>query len=523
MSEDFLKSHLQVLAHDSLFGRGTGQKGSRITADYLYDFYSSDSFSSAELEILRQPFSLEGVFWDAVEYTVYSPDGEDTQYLSETQLFPGGNAGFYPVLGGSGSVDAPVVFAGFSSTDQIFKSIDPKHPDIENAWVMVFEQNFLIEHNDQQAQTNYFDGRADYVRSVLSRTDAEGIIFISEFGVQQWEELAVYMSQQLERPLGVGKGGVIRGGGYSSGTAVSIHPELAAEILGYTRTAQLDSLRQAWSEYGDTVEPLVTGYYLRNNPVIYNRSFEEENILAIIPGVDPERSEEILLLSAHYDHMGLGEPDGRDDIVYSGADDNASGTSVLLQIAEAFRLAADQGYRPSRTIVFLHAAAEEWGLLGSRYYVQNPVFPNNNIVANVNVDMVGHIDNEYADDEKVEYIYIIGAGLISSGLQELVDQTNQASVNLELDEKYNSTSHPLNLYRRSDHWAFGEQNIPFVFFFSGLHDNYHVPSDTADRIVWPLLAERTKLVTELVWRLAEARDRPVVDQDRFENRRHPSR
>jgi len=133
------------------------------------------------------------------------------------------------------------------------------------------------------------------------------------------------------------------------------------------------------------------------------------------------------------------------------------------------------------------------------------------------------VDNEYARREEQDYIYVIGAGMVSSMLEELVQQANEATAKLILDETYNDTTHRLQLYRRSDHWPFAQQNIPFVFFFSGLHDHYHRPSDTPDRIDIPLLTERAKLVTELTWYLADLENRPETDRLEFGENAVPSR
>lgn len=519
ISESFLKEHLNVLAHDSLLGRGTGQPGSRLTAEYLETFYTSGDFSVIDgFTVERQSFSLEGVFWDSVSYNLHNGHQGEASIVTETTLRTGELSSFVPLLGGTSEIKAPIVFAGYGSNGSPDISGTEDLTDLENAWIMTFDSSQKMYENHSNGRNVEIGKvtRTEWVRRLFREYGAAGVILISDKDTDEWEQMAGRLSHQLERPLGISKGGGgFRSTSSSTGNVVSVHPEMAMTLLGFTRTQQLDSLRQSWGEPDFTGEPIVTGYYLENKPHINRREFQEDNIIAIIPGVDEDLKNEHVILSAHYDHMGLGEPDDRNDIVYNGADDNASGTSVLMQVADAFRQAADNGYHPSRTIVFLHAAAEEWGLIGARYYASNPLLPLNDIVANVNVDMVGHVDNEYAGREDTSYVYYLGAGLISSGLQNHVERANESSVNLYLDDNYNRTNHHLRLYRRSDHWAFGEKNIPFVFFFSGLHDNYHVPSDTADRISWALLTQRAKLVTELTWRLAETRDRPVTDQRRF--------
>ncbi len=511
---DFLDRKIHILASDSLEGRGTGQAGSAMTADFLDNFYTGFSaMPGGSIPVIRQPFALEGIFWNSVYYDLYRTEGIDTLFFSRTHLEKSGLAGFFPIVDGAREHDAPVVFAGsarFDSGDEISRTIAAA---LENSWALVFAPG----PDDERTRT-------EIVRYLSRNYRATGVIFITEEDPEEWEQHALAMSHQLERPRGIRRPGTNhRMSGWSPGLAVSIHPDLALGILGLDQPRQLDSLRSHWQSHTSTPVPELTGFRLRNRPVMETRSFEEDNIVAVIQGADEELSSEIVVLSAHYDHMGLGQPDEYDDIVYSGADDNASGTAVLMQIAKAFRQAAEHGYRPSRTLVFLHAAAEEWGLFGSRYFVDNPLFPDSEIIANVNVDMVGFVDNEYARREDQHYLYVIGAGMVSSMLEELVQQANEATVELYLDEKYNDTTHRLQLYRRSDHWPFAQQNIPFVFFFSGLHDYYHRPSDTPDRIDVPLLTQRTKLMTELIWYLAETENPPENDRLQFGESAVPSR
>ncbi len=520
VSESFLSGHLHVLAHDSLEGRGTGQEGARKAADYIHDFYHSETFSSiGDMEVIRQPFTLEGRFWDAVTYGLFQIDEEDTLYQSQKTMTKGSVSSFYPLMDGTDEVEGPVVFAGFGPVDRNVRELVSRSDEMQDAWVMIFEDNA----DPPPGNTSYGISRSDLVRKISGYYGAAGVIFIPDSAPEVWEEKAADMSRQLERPLAIRKQGSVgfRNVMSSGGLAVSVHPEKAMNMLGLSELSELDSLRTYWSEADTRGEPVNTGFRLKNSPDINYRSFQEENVVTVIPGADEEYRDEVIVLSAHYDHMGLGEPDDRDDIVYNGADDNASGTAVLMQIAEVFGKASGNGYRPSRTLVFLHAAAEEWGLIGSRYYVRNPIHPRDHIIANVNIDMVGFIDDKYADEEHTDYIYIIGAGLLSSTLGSILDQANHASSNLILDQKYNDTGHHMRLYRRSDQWAFAEQGIPFVFFFSGLHDYYHKPSDTVDRIDYALLTSRSRFVTEFVWRLAESPERPAVDrQEWIQQRQH---
>jgi Zn-dependent M28 family amino/carboxypeptidase len=223
-----------------------------------------------------------------------------------------------------------------------------------------------------------------------------------------------------------------------------------------------------------------------------------QNVIAYIEG--SEFPNEYLYISAHSDHEGIinGE-------IYNGADDNGSGTAAVLEIAQAFSQAVKDGYRPKRSIVFLHVTAEEVGLHGSRYYTNNPIFPIENTISTLNIDMIGRVDIRHKDNEN--YIYIIGSDRMSTELHFVAQKANATFTNLELDYKYNAETDPNRYYYRSDHYNFALKGIPVIFFFNGEHEDYTKPTDTADKINYPLLAKRTKLIFATAWYLANSDER----------------
>ena len=225
---------------------------------------------------------------------------------------------------------------------------------------------------------------------------------------------------------------------------------------------------------------------------------DSQNIIAYIEG--SEFPDEYLYISAHSDHEGV-----IDGEIYNGADDNGSGTAAVLEMAEAFSKAVKDGYRPKRSIVFLHVTAEEVGLHGSRYYTDNPVFPLENAVTTLNIDMIGRIDNRHKDNEN--YIYVIGSDRMSTELHFVAQKANATFTNLELDYKYNAENDPNRYYYRSDHYNFALKGVPVIFFFNGEHEDYTKPTDTADKINYPLLAKRTKLIFATAWYLANSDER----------------
>lgn len=229
---------------------------------------------------------------------------------------------------------------------------------------------------------------------------------------------------------------------------------------------------------------------------------DSENILAFIKG--SEKPDEIIVISAHYDHVGT-----KNGVVYNGADDDGSGTVAVMQIAKAFQEAKKDGKGPKRSILFLHVTGEEHGLYGSEWYSENPVFPIANTVVDLNIDMIGRDD---AENRGKQYVYVIGSEMLSSELKKINEEANAKTVNLELNYKYDDPKDPQRLYYRSDHYNFAKHNIPVAFYFDGIHEDYHKPTDDPDKIDYPLLQKRTQLVFATAWELANRAERIVVDK-----------
>ena len=225
---------------------------------------------------------------------------------------------------------------------------------------------------------------------------------------------------------------------------------------------------------------------------------DSQNIIAYIEG--SEFPDEYLFISAHSDHEGI-----IDGEIYNGADDNGSGTAAVLEMAEAFSMAIKDGYRPKRSIVFLHVTAEEVGLHGSRYYTENPIFPLKNTISTLNIDMIGRIDERHKDNEN--YIYVIGSDRMSTELHFIAQKANDTFTDLELDYKFNDENDVNGYYYRSDHYNFALKGVPVIFFFNGEHEDYTKPTDTADKINYHLLAKRTKLIFATAWYLANSDER----------------
>lgn len=232
-------------------------------------------------------------------------------------------------------------------------------------------------------------------------------------------------------------------------------------------------------------------------PMVLNikgKEVQSENIAAYIKGsVFPN---EYIVISSHLDHIGI-----KDGKINNGADDDGSGTVALLEIAEAFKMASEAGQGPKRSLIFLHVTGEEKGLLGSKYYTENPLYPLKETMANLNIDMIGRTDPK-REDKDPNYIYLIGADRLSQDLHDISEEVNNKYTQFKIDYKFNEENDPNRFYFRSDHYNFAKNNIPVIFYFSGTHEDYHKPGDTPDKIMYDLLAKRAKLVFYTAWKLA---------------------
>jgi hypothetical protein len=252
-----------------------------------------------------------------------------------------------------------------------------------------------------------------------------------------------------------------------------------------------------------------SGYYQKVPASFMNKEFgsklpDSENIWAYIEG--SEKPEEVLVISAHYDHVGAINGD-----VYNGADDDGSGTVALLEIAKAFAEAKKAGFGPKRSILFLHVTGEEHGLHGSRFYTDNPLFPLANTITDINIDMIGRRDEFHLDTNN--YVYVIGSDYLSTDLYNICESVNKTYLNLNLDYKFNDRKDPNRFYYRSDHYNFAKHNIPSVFLFNGVHEDYHQATDEVSKIEFDALTKRAQLAFVMAWELANRKNRPMVDKD----------
>lgn len=234
-----------------------------------------------------------------------------------------------------------------------------------------------------------------------------------------------------------------------------------------------------------------------------NQTIRGENVLGYIEGSDLK--DELLIITAHYDHLGK-----HDSLIFNGADDDASGVSAALEIAEAFMLAKKEGNGPRRSILIMPVSGEEKGLLGSRYYTDNPIYPLENTVANLNIDMIGRLDDWH---DNGNYVYLIGSDRLSYDLHDLNEKINDEYIGIDLDYRFNDKDDPNRYYYRSDHYNFAKNNIPVIFYFNGVHEDYHKPSDTIEKLDFDKINTITKLIFLTAWEIANRDDRIKLRDD----------
>lgn len=265
----------------------------------------------------------------------------------------------------------------------------------------------------------------------------------------------------------------------------------------------IDFLQNFYSSHAISPAKGSDNYRQPMNLEIKGVQVKTENIIAFLEG--STFPNEYIVISSHLDHIGIKEGQ-----INNGADDDGSGTVALLEIAEAFKEAAEAGNRPKRSLIFLHVTGEEKGLLGSKYYTDNPLYPLEDTVANLNIDMIGRTDPK-REDKDPNYIYLIGADRLSKELHEVSESTNKKYAQLKLDYTFNDENDPNRFYFRSDHYNFAKNNIPVIFYFSGTHEDYHKPGDTPDKIRYDLLEKRTRLIFHTAWELANRPNRIALD------------
>ncbi len=274
----------------------------------------------------------------------------------------------------------------------------------------------------------------------------------------------------------------------------TISADAAAKIMGEDGKNLLDKMKTG-SLATKTYAAEVDMEYAKISKTAY-----ASNVIGIVEGSDLK--DEYVFITGHYDHLGK-----RDTVIYYGADDDGSGTTGVLEMAEAFAKAKQAGKGPRRTMVFMAVSGEEKGLLGSGYYGNHPIFPLEKTTVDLNIDMIGRSDSSRHQGDSANYVYVVGDDKISSDLKVISEGVNKLYTKMELDYKFNDPKDPNRIYFRSDHYNFAQKGVPIIFYYDGmLKADYHKPTDTPDKINYNLMVKRTQLIFYTAWEMANRND-----------------
>lgn len=516
ITSEFLQEHLSTLASDEFEGRATGMDGQKMAAEYIADFYRDIDFEPmGDNNSYFQRFLLNAQLTDSLVYRLSESTSTGPEIINHTVESKDSNGEFIRLFGGTMPLQGDIVFAGFGVNDPERSVSNLEGADLTDKWVMIFEDIPYIVNGDTLVNPGISSNSR--IGSILGSRNAKGLLIISDYSPSEFDELANVASNLMAKPSNISLAYLEDGpsrSGFPKGF-VQISPEMASTILGLENIDALwdhkQSLVSDISEFRASETPFILEYTPYDGP----SQVESENVIAYMEGADPDLKDEVLVLMAHYDHIGITQPNETGDRINNGADDNGSGTTALMAVANALNEARSEGFRPKRSVLFLHVAAEELGLLGSRYYSDHPVIPIENTVVNFNADMIGRSDPENIKRGDTDYVYLIGGEIISSELDSLVQVGNTNSVNMRLDRRYNDLEDSNQFYRRSDHWNFGRLGVPFVFFFTGVHEDYHQPSDTVDKIDFPKLTKIAQLIYASSIEVTNYDGRPEVDNQQF--------
>jgi len=468
ITQEELREHLTILAGDAYQGRETGKVGQKMAAAYLKQQFVADGIPPVPApdpkvisEGYFQPFGLVEERSGTIRIVA---DGRTLAFKKELLYFN------------------EVLDTAMTVTDALYLGDGEKVPNSGLAGrVVVLNASRM---GQGAAALGPLRSRMEGVRAA-----GASLILVS---VPSLEAMMEGMHLSGARMRLADEGGK-QGTTTTSAQAILVDEKAMDQLLRTTTMARLARKHRPKTVH-PACEVMVTPQEDR---------LTAENVLAYIEGTD--RKNEIVVITAHYDHIGV-----NDGVVYNGADDDGSGTVALLEIAEAFATAKAEGHGPRRSILVMPVSGEEKGLLGSRYYSDHPVFPLENTVADLNIDMIGRVDSAHSTTPP--YVYVIGSDRLSTELHVINEEANTVYAHLQLDYTFNAESDPNRFYYRSDHYNFARKGVPSVFFFSGVHEDYHQPGDDVEKIRFDLLQQRAALVFHTAWILANRDARIVVDK-----------
>jgi Peptidase family M28 len=459
-----LKEKLTIVAGPEMEGRETATEGERRAAAYIIEQFKKIGLKPGNGDSYLQPFP---VYQDNLIEKALRVNGTlflyDKDYMYNLQASSGGTIN-----------TNQIVFVGFGINDETNKWNDYKGLDVKGKIVVALEGS-PSNYKAPTPQGNARFTNPATTNGKLATSKANGAAMF------------VLVSKDFPRK----SPSVLKGNMYTRKSELNnfnvsiVSDAVASAMLGRTSNIGFEKLQE-----------VPKGNYIAETMAVIGKQTDNmvaNNVVGVLEGTD--KKDEYLVLTAHYDHLGK-----RDTVIYYGADDDGSGTVAVMEMAATFAAAKKKGAGPRRSIVFMTVSGEEKGLWGSDYYSSNPLFPIAKTTANLNTDMVGRTDPKYKGDTS-NYVYVIGDDKLSSDLAPLTDSINKTA-KMELDRRYNDVSDPNRFYYRSDHYNFAKVGVPIIFYFDGVHADYHRATDTVDRINFALMEKRVRFIFNTAWTIA---------------------
>ncbi|KAA9331493.1 M28 family peptidase [Hymenobacter busanensis] len=502
ITQEDLRQHLSVLASDEYEGRETGEKGQKMAAAYLAQQFRQIGLAGPVKDSdnpFIQHFTLERSLWDLAKMKLQI--GKQS-YAWMTDFYASGDSPF------SQETTLQPVFAGYGIEQGDYN--DYATLDVKGKDVVVLLGEPLKDGKPLLSTTGKpskwgTDSRAK--AALATEKGARSVFFVNPDAAKFTQSLT-RLKPYLQRPrmsmpaqaLGMSKeqAPVARAATFFVSTPVGL------ELLN-TSAEGVAKYQAAVATAGKPTKAAFRPEKVVIRAPRKMETFATENVMGYLEGSD--KKDEVLVVSAHYDHLGI-----RDGKVFNGADDDGSGTVSVLEMAQAFVQAKQEGHGPRRSILFLTVTGEEEGLFGSEYYTDHPVFPLEQTIADLNLDMVGRTDDKHKVGD--QYVCLVGSDKLSSELHAINEAMNKQYTQLDLDYRYNDPADPERVYYRSDHYNFAKHRVPVIFYTTGDHADYHQETDEVDKIEFPLMEKRDRLVFHTAWELVNRDQRIVVDSNK---------
>jgi hypothetical protein len=477
-----MSRNLHVLASDGYEGRETGKKGQKMAAEYIANEFKAAGIPPYKGQTYFQQYPLNVVLPAPAEVRI-----NEIKYT--------GNKDYYnfPGLNEQTINSNNVLFLGYGIDEDSYS--DYKGAETQGKILMILSGEPYSEDSLSLITGKKSPSLWSTYHKVKSEKAREAGALALLVVVDDIEKGLKDNKHRLETPsmkLELNKKDM---------PVIYISVDMANEIL------KKQSVEKIKDKISKSAKPLQLNPKTDLQIRIKNsaQKIEAENVLGYIEGSDLK--EELIVLTAHYDHLGK-----EDTVVFNGADDDGSGTVAIIELAQAFSKAKKEGKGPKRSMLFMAVSGEEKGLLGSAYYSEHPEFPLKNTVCDLNIDMIGRVDEKHAGNPN--YVYLIGSDKLSSQLHEISETANKKYTNLELDYTYNDEKDKNRFYYRSDHYNFAKKGIPVIFYFNGVHADYHKETDEVEKIDFNKMEKITRLVFFTAWELANRNERIIVDSNK---------